>query len=114
MSIDADRRWIDGSFRKALDALAAPGEETLRRLPDDVTRADERTFEFDNSYSAFVGHFGNELKSTQHRARARIDALLDAMSRAGAEARSDEAVRSHPAWQRVRDAASRTRGSRMG
>ena len=102
------RTFILDGLRDALQALAAPGDVALALVADGAVKADELALDFDNFWRAALESLESELTQAQRESLVAVDRLLDAMS--GARHRdlwTEEAVRTHPKWQEVREAAKR-------
>lgn len=101
-------KFILDGLREALQALAAPGNEALALVPDGTVKADELALEFDNFSRAALESHESELTQAQRATLVAVDRLLGAMSGARhADLWTEEAVRRHPKWLEVREAAKR-------
>ncbi|MEO2090450.1 MAG: hypothetical protein ABGY75_13270 [Gemmataceae bacterium] len=102
--LSADHRdWLFRELRNYLELLAADGSTALAGVPDGCNKPSELALMFDNFRSAVVGNFAAELPPELLAALAGVDAALDRIPRHGW---TDEAVRSAPEWQAVRDEAT--------
>jgi hypothetical protein len=92
-------------LQRAILALAQPAEVQLSLFPDFVCKADELALDFEDGLYELVGH---EAAMTPPQ-RVAIDALDALLSRMSGEENSafwtEDAVRSHPAWEEIRGAA---------
>jgi hypothetical protein len=80
----------------------------LELVPDGTVKADELVLDFDNFGRAAIESLREELTDAQRESLSDIDRLLDAMSESRlADLWTEEAVRTHPKWQALRDAARR-------
>lgn len=105
---EINRDFILDGVRKAVEALAAPGETALATMPEGSVKADELALDFDNFGRAALESLGSEMTEVQRESLRNIDRLLSAMIGGHqADLWTEEAVRTHPKWQDVRDAAGR-------
>jgi hypothetical protein len=105
---EINRDFILDGVRKSVEALAADGETALALMPQGTVRADELALEFDNFGHAALETLGEEMTDVQRDSLKIIDCLLDAMSgQHQSHLWTDDAVRSDPKWQEVREAARR-------
>jgi len=103
-----NRDFILDGLRKSVEALAAPGDTALARMPDGWVKADELALDFDNFGRTALESLGSEMTEMQREGLQDIDRLLASMSGSHqAHLWTEEAVRTHPKWQEVRDAARR-------
>lgn len=101
-------KFILDGLRNVLQALAAPGDVTLALVPDGTVKADELALDFDNFGRAALESLESELTQAQRESLIVVDRLLSAMSGVRhADLWTEEAVRTHPKWQKVREAAKR-------
>ncbi|HYI47731.1 MAG TPA: hypothetical protein VEX35_04625 [Allosphingosinicella sp.] len=92
-------------LQRAVLALAQPPEVQLRLFPDFVCKADELALDFEDGLYELVGH-EDEIDQGQRAAIDALDGLLIGMSgRANASFWTEDALRSHPIWDEIRDAA---------
>lgn len=102
----ANREFLESETRRTLISLASPRPEALSRVPAGTCRPDELALEFDDVVHAFVGNSGEEVSDLARVALARVDSLLDAMSREpSADLWTNQAVCDHPRWSEVRQPA---------
>jgi len=95
------RTFIQDGLRDALQALAAPGDVALALVPDGMVKADELALDFDNFGRAALESLESELTQAQRESLVAVDRVLDAMSRARhRDLWTEEAVRTHPKWQK--------------
>jgi hypothetical protein len=103
-----NREFILDGLRQIVRMLAAPGDEALALVPGGTVKADELALDFDNFGRAALESLGPELTDAQRESLINIDLLLDAMSGSQqADLWTEDAVRTHPKWQAVREAARR-------
>ena len=87
----------------SLQALAAPVDVRLRRVPDFAVKADELAMDFDDAFMLVRDCPQLELSATQLDALIDVDTALAAMSdRNHPELRTEAALRESPKWQAVR------------
>ena len=106
MTEDRGRQFTVDGLRQVVQLLAAPADVALACYPVGTIKADELALDFDNFGRAALENSELELTEAQRASLIGIEQLLDAMT----ESRKDdlwteEAVRTHPKWQVVRDAA---------
>jgi hypothetical protein len=90
----------------ALHTLSGSADEQLARFPSLVAKPGEIALDFDDAYLLLRQCQQLELSRAQYDAVAAVDRLLSELT--GPERRSlwtEEALRSAPEWERVRDAA---------
>jgi hypothetical protein len=108
MSEDRDRRFILNGLRQQVQLLAAPADVALAFYPDGTVKADELALDFDNFGRAALESSELDLTEAQRTSLIVIDQLLDAMTASRQDTLwTDEALRTHPKWQGVREAAGR-------
>lgn len=107
-SEDKGELFILDGLRQVLQLLAAPADVALAFYPDGTVKADELALDFDNFGRASLESSELELTEAQRASLIVIDQLLDAMTASRQDTLwTDEAVRTHPKWQGVREAAGR-------
>lgn len=98
-----DIAWIKSEFLRALRALAADGARALDGYPDGAAKADELAGDYSHFLDCLVANCPDLLEPEQLLVLRRIDSQLDGMSGpANVALWSDDAVRSHVAWAKVR------------
>ena len=108
MSENRDRQFILNGLRQQVQLLAAPADVALAYYPDGTVKADELALDFDNFGRAALESSELDLTEAQRASLIVIDQLLDAMSKSRQDALwTEEAVRTRPEWQAVREAAGR-------
>ena len=99
-------QFIASEFRDTVEALAADGDTALARLPDNCCKADELACQFDDLRLPFLALFSAHLSASEKRLIEDLDGLLEAMSGPQhSELWTEDAVRQHPAWAKVRQKA---------
>ena len=98
-------REMRDQLQRAILALAQPAEVQLSLFPDFVCKADELALDFEDGLYELVGHE----ETTTPSQRAAVDALDNLLFRMSGKKNAafwtEDAVRSHPAWEEVRIAA---------
>lgn len=89
-------------------ALAQPSDVQLSLFPDFVCKADELVLDFEDGLYEIVGHEG-EFTDEQRAAIQSLDDLISSMSgKQHASFWTDEALRTHPIWDQIRERAKVT------
>ncbi len=108
MTEEKEGEFILNALRQLVQLLAAPADVALAYYPDGAVKADELALDFDNFGRAALKSSALELTEAQRASVIALDQLLDAMTESRQQDLwTDEAVRAHPQWQAVREAASR-------
>ena len=92
-------------LQRAILALTQPAEIQLALFPDFVCKADELALDFEDGLYELVGH-EDGITDTQRAAIEALDGLVTGWSgQQNASFWTEEALRSHPAWDEIRSAA---------
>ena len=109
-------QFIASELKDTVEALAADADVALARLPDNCCKADELACQFDDFRLPFLAHFSSRLPTSEKQLLEELNALLESMSgHQHSELWTEEAVRHHPAWHKVRQKAGEVlRGYQLG
>lgn len=98
-----DSKQLLGDLRLTLYALSLQATDALATQPEDSRRPDELALSFGEALVAALGQLPDEFTGEQVRALNDLATLLRDMSSAErAELWTEEAVHSHPQWEKVR------------
>ena len=109
MTEDESFAWCLQQLQQSVQALALPATTQLALFPDFVCKAEELALGFDHWWLCVSSRATGVLMGDQQRLLQEIDSRLSLMSGAeNAQLWSDDALRTDPAWQRVRQLAQET------
>ena len=93
-------------LKHSLQALAMPADTQLELFPDFVCKVDELALGFDHWSKCVLGNDRGELSEQQKSLLIGLDGALDKMSgRRGQNLWAEDALRTSPEWEAVRDSA---------
>jgi len=93
-------------LKHSLQALAMPADTQLELFPDFVCKVEELALGFDHWSKCVLGNDRGELSEQQKSLLMKLDGAFDQMSgRQGQNLWAEDALRTSPEWQVVRDNA---------
>jgi hypothetical protein len=102
---DSGRPFILDGLRQILQLLAAPADVALAYYPAVTVKADELALDFDNFGRAALENSDVRLTETQRESLNSVYESFDTIRER--DLWTEEAVRTRPEWQTIREAAGR-------